>query len=61
MNDDVRQQAYERAMGILRGRPGIGASLTPEQYEFVRSWSGPINLGDPTKFCTGKRDGAPQL
>ncbi len=43
-DDSVRREAYERAMAMLDGRPGI--SLSAPNIDDVRAYSGPIVAGD---------------
>lgn len=44
---DIDDITPEEARQRMRSKPGLLASLTPEQLEFIRNYDGPENLGPP--------------
>lgn len=44
--DGIRRRAYEEAMARFAGRRGIGRALREESLRFVRSYDGPVVVGD---------------
>lgn len=54
--DSVRREAYERAMQIVAGRPGVSSVLTNGQRDAVRNFDGPEIIGDRNRLPVRRRN-----